>query len=151
MLRDLIAHIHAATRRTYGILRVHAELTLGAVSRWTQPGASVDAPRSAYTASRGGGSGSGSGPTTSPSIGSRATSPAAGRTNKKWNTRLELANAIFECLEVWHDRNGRHSQLGWLTPQPHHHGGLRNQGSLDYAEVGTHQTLRTCRAVHMGL
>lgn len=35
---------------------------------------------------------------------------------KKWNTRLELANAIFEYLEIWHNRKRRHSQLGWLTP-----------------------------------
>jgi putative transposase len=34
----------------------------------------------------------------------------------KWNTRLELANAIFEYLEIWHNRKRRHSQLGWLTP-----------------------------------
>lgn len=35
---------------------------------------------------------------------------------KKWNTRLELANAMFEYLEIWHNRRRRHSQLGWLTP-----------------------------------
>lgn len=35
---------------------------------------------------------------------------------KKRNTRLELANAIFEYLEMWHNRKRRHSQLGWLTP-----------------------------------
>jgi transposase InsO family protein len=35
---------------------------------------------------------------------------------KKWNTRLALANAIFEYLEVWHNRKRRHGQLGWLTP-----------------------------------
>lgn len=35
---------------------------------------------------------------------------------KKWNTRLELANAIFEYLEIWHNRKRRHSRLGWLTP-----------------------------------
>jgi len=35
---------------------------------------------------------------------------------KRWNTRLELANAIFEYLEIWHNRKRRHSQLGWLTP-----------------------------------
>ena len=35
---------------------------------------------------------------------------------KKWNTRLELANAIFEYLEIWHNRKRRHSQLGWRTP-----------------------------------
>jgi transposase InsO family protein len=31
---------------------------------------------------------------------------------QKWNTRLELANAIFEYLEIWHNRKRRHSQLG---------------------------------------
>ena len=35
---------------------------------------------------------------------------------RKWNTRLELANAIFEYLKIWHHRNRRHSQVGWLTP-----------------------------------
>jgi hypothetical protein len=35
---------------------------------------------------------------------------------KKWNTRLELANAIFEFLEIWHNRKRHHSQLGWLNP-----------------------------------
>ena len=35
---------------------------------------------------------------------------------KKWNTRLELANAMFEYLEIWHNRKRRHSQLGWLAP-----------------------------------
>lgn len=35
---------------------------------------------------------------------------------KKWLPRLELANAIFEYLEIWHNRKRRHSQLGWLTP-----------------------------------
>jgi putative transposase len=32
-----------------------------------------------------------------------------------WNTRLELANAIFEYLEIFHNRRRRHSALGWLT------------------------------------
>ena len=35
---------------------------------------------------------------------------------KKWNTRIELSNAMFEYLEIWHNRKRRHSQLGWLTP-----------------------------------
>ena len=30
--------------------------------------------------------------------------------------RLELANATFHYLEIWHNRRRRHSQLGWLTP-----------------------------------
>ena len=35
---------------------------------------------------------------------------------KHWNTQVELANAMFEYLEIFHNRQGRHSQLGYLTP-----------------------------------
>lgn len=35
---------------------------------------------------------------------------------KRWNTRLELANAIFEYLEIFHNRQRRHSALGMLSP-----------------------------------
>jgi transposase InsO family protein len=35
---------------------------------------------------------------------------------KRWRTRLELANAIFEYLEIFHNRQRRHSALGMLTP-----------------------------------
>ena len=35
---------------------------------------------------------------------------------KRWNTRVELANAIFEYLEIFHNRRRRHSALGMLTP-----------------------------------
>jgi len=35
---------------------------------------------------------------------------------RRSKTRLELANAIFEYLEIWHDRQRRHSRLGMLTP-----------------------------------
>ena len=35
---------------------------------------------------------------------------------KQWNTRIELANAIFDYLEVFHNRRRRHSALGMLTP-----------------------------------
>ena len=35
---------------------------------------------------------------------------------KRWRTRLELTNAIFEYLEVFHNRRRRHSALGMLTP-----------------------------------
>lgn len=33
-----------------------------------------------------------------------------------WRTRVELANAIFENLEIFHNRQRRHSALGMLTP-----------------------------------
>ncbi len=33
-----------------------------------------------------------------------------------WRTRVELANAIFEYLEIFRNRQRRHSALGMLTP-----------------------------------
>lgn len=35
---------------------------------------------------------------------------------QRWNTRVELANAIFEYIEVFYNRKRRHSGLGYLTP-----------------------------------
>ena len=35
---------------------------------------------------------------------------------QRWNTRVELANALFEYLEIFHNRHRRHSALGMLTP-----------------------------------
>lgn len=35
---------------------------------------------------------------------------------KRWNTRIELATALFEYLEVFHNRQRRHSSLGMMTP-----------------------------------
>ncbi len=35
---------------------------------------------------------------------------------KKWHTRVELANAMFEYLEIFHNRQRRQSALGMHTP-----------------------------------
>ena len=35
---------------------------------------------------------------------------------KRWSTRVELANAMFEYIEIFHNRKRRHSSLGMLTP-----------------------------------
>ncbi len=35
---------------------------------------------------------------------------------RRWRTRMELANAIFEYLEIFHNRQRRHSSLSMLTP-----------------------------------
>jgi len=35
---------------------------------------------------------------------------------KRWTTRIELSNAIFEYIEVFYNRNRRHSQLGYVSP-----------------------------------
>lgn len=51
---------------------------------------------------------------------------------KRWNTRLELANAIFEYLEIFHNRQRRHSSLGMLSPieyELRHHQHARDQAS----------------------
>ncbi len=34
----------------------------------------------------------------------------------KWNTRLHLANEIFEYIEIFHNRQRRHSALGMMAP-----------------------------------
>jgi transposase InsO family protein len=34
----------------------------------------------------------------------------------RWRTRIELANAIFDYLEIFHNRQRRHSALGMLSP-----------------------------------
>jgi transposase InsO family protein len=35
---------------------------------------------------------------------------------KRWKTRIELANAIFDYLEIFHNRQRRHSALAMRTP-----------------------------------
>ena len=35
---------------------------------------------------------------------------------KRWKTRVELANAMFDYLEIFHNRQRRHSSIGMLTP-----------------------------------
>jgi transposase InsO family protein len=35
---------------------------------------------------------------------------------KRWKTRIELANAIFEYVEIFHNRQRRHSALPYRTP-----------------------------------
>ena len=35
---------------------------------------------------------------------------------RRWLTRIELANATFECLEIFHNRQRRHTTLAMRTP-----------------------------------
>lgn len=35
---------------------------------------------------------------------------------RRWRTRVDLANAIFEYIEIFHNRRRRHSSLGMRTP-----------------------------------
>jgi len=46
---------------------------------------------------------------------------------KRWKTRLELSTAIFEYLEIFHNRQRRHSALGMRTPVEYE---LQNTSSI---------------------
>ncbi|MFC8434919.1 IS3 family transposase [Streptomyces sp. NPDC057253] len=35
---------------------------------------------------------------------------------RRWRTRLELSTTLFEYLEIFHNRQRRHSALGMLSP-----------------------------------
>jgi transposase InsO family protein len=35
---------------------------------------------------------------------------------RRWKTRVELANAIFDFIEIFYNRQRRHSALGYRTP-----------------------------------
>jgi hypothetical protein len=48
---------------------------------------------------------------------------------RRWTTRIELANAIFEYLEIFHNRQRRHSAVGMLTPIEYELRADRDRGS----------------------
>ena len=35
---------------------------------------------------------------------------------QRWHTRVELANAIFEYIEIFYNRRRLHSAIGYRTP-----------------------------------
>jgi transposase InsO family protein len=49
---------------------------------------------------------------------------------KRWNTRIELANAIFDFLETWHNRQRRHSHSACSARASPETWGLRRRRSL---------------------
>jgi hypothetical protein len=54
----------------------------------------------------------------------------------RWTTCLELVNAIFEYLEIFHNRQRRHSALGWRTP-------LNSRGSTPPTSPGSNSSRST--------
>ena len=40
---------------------------------------------------------------------------------KRWKTRIELASAIHDYIELFHNTRRRHSALGMLTPSEYEH------------------------------
>ena len=45
---------------------------------------------------------------------------------KKWKTPVELPNAILEYIEIFHNRQRRHSSIGYRTPMEYE---LRSQAT----------------------
>ena len=80
---------------------------------------------------------------------------------RRWRTRIELANAIFEYLEIFHNRQRRHTALDVLTPieyENNHHNNRtvttdpseltpQNGGPSDSTKLGAHLTLYETRCV----
>ncbi|MUL67542.1 hypothetical protein BOO86_23930 [Mycobacterium sp. CBMA 234] len=71
---------------------------------------------------------------------------------KHWKTRIELANAIFDYLEIFYNRQRRHSALGMGTPIEFE---LFHQSAQpwpetkygDTTEPGPHQSLQPFQAI----
>jgi len=40
---------------------------------------------------------------------------------RRWKTRIELATAIHDYIELFHNTRRRHSALGMLTPTEYEH------------------------------
>ena len=62
---------------------------------------------------------------------------------RRWRTRRELSNAIFEYLEIFHNRQRRHSSLGMLTPIEYEirHAPPLETKQTDYAKHRAHDRL----------
>ena len=61
---------------------------------------------------------------------------------KRWNTRLELANAICDYLEVFHNWQRRHSSFGILSPiefERRHADNLTRDQASSPRKPGAHQ------------
>ncbi len=58
---------------------------------------------------------------------------------RRWVTRVELASAIFEYIEGFHNRRRRHGALGWDTPLEFEtrHRQLANTPQLQFRRTGS--------------
>lgn len=58
---------------------------------------------------------------------------------KRWTTRVELSNAIFDYIEVFYNRRRRHSKLGYVSP-------IEYERTLDLetARLNRHVENQTC-------
>ena len=62
---------------------------------------------------------------------------------KKWKTRVELANAIFEYIEIFYNRQRRHSSIDYRTPIEHE---LRSEKHPIPPETHHRKWKPSCRA-----
>jgi hypothetical protein len=131
-LTGLIREIHTASRQTYGSRRVHAELTLGMGVRVSERLVAVLMSQASIAGLPG--------PAKVKRLhGVATTDDLVHRKfhrlspNELWVTditehpttwfpaivRLDLANAIFDYIEIFYNRQRRNSQLGYSTPIEH--------------------------------
>jgi transposase InsO family protein len=107
-LTELIREVHVASRGTCGYRRVHAELTMGM-------GITVCEPTVWLLMNNAGIYGS-PGPTRVKRLRGVVTGDdLVNRIFHRWKTRIELVNAIFEYIKIFHNRR-RHSARGYRTP-----------------------------------
>jgi len=77
---------------------------------------------------------------------------------KKLRTSVDLANAIFDYIEIFYNRQRRHSQLGYSTPIEHELRFNQHPSPPDLHTVSGNQTVGQVRVkqtdsspVHIGL
>jgi hypothetical protein len=58
---------------------------------------------------------------------------------RRWKTRVALANAIFEYVEIVHNRRRHRSSLGMRTPIEYELVGFANSGSLVFVDESAEQ------------
>ena len=52
---------------------------------------------------------------------------------RRWKTRIELASAIHDYIELWHNTRRRHSSLGMRTPVEVEHAWAANKHAMTEA------------------
>ena len=77
---------------------------------------------------------------------------------RRWRTRIELANAIFEYLEIFHNRHQRHTALEMRTPieyerihYKHHNLHTTDPSELTPRNRGTIKVSTKPGAIHIGV
>jgi putative transposase len=73
---------------------------------------------------------------------------------RRWKTRIELASAIHDYIELWHNTRRRHSSLGMRTPIEIDNAWsstIRNGAAVDPAHARTASTVLVDETLSAGL